>query len=134
MNNSHVLPALIRKFHTAKVNGESEVEIWGTGSPLREFLHVDDLAEACYFLMENYSSGETINVGYGSDLSIKALTELIKDVIGFEGELTFNASKPDGTPRKIMSSERINSLGWGPKITLEEGIRDVYKNVDKSNW
>lgn len=134
LNNSHVLPALIRKFHTAKVNGESEVEIWGTGSPLREFLHVDDLAEACYFLMENYSSGETINVGYGSDLSIKALTELIKDVIGFEGELTFNASKPDGTPRKIMSSERINSLGWGPKITLEEGIRDVYKNVDKSNW
>ena len=134
LNNSHVLPALIRKFHTAKVNGESEVEIWGTGSPLREFLHVDDLAEACYFLMENYSSGETINVGYGSDLSIKSLAKLIKDVVDFDGKLTFNASKPDGTPRKIMSSERINSMGWKPKITLEEGIRNVYENVDKTNW
>ena len=134
LNNSHVLPALIRKFHTAKVNGESEVEIWGTGSPLREFLHVDDLAEACYFLMENYSRGETINVGYGSDLSIKSLAKLIKDVVDFDGKLTFNASKPDGTPRKIMSSERINSMGWKPKITLEEGIRNVYENVDKTNW
>ncbi|MBU2916039.1 GDP-L-fucose synthase family protein [Reichenbachiella agariperforans] len=134
LNNSHVLPALIRKFHTAKVNNESKVEIWGTGFPMREFLHVDDLAEACSFLMENYSEGQPINIGYGSDLTIKELAETIKYVVGFEGELVFNTDKPDGTPKKLMSSERINDLGWSAKISLKEGVEAVYAAVDKSEW
>ncbi|MEQ8518904.1 MAG: GDP-L-fucose synthase [Cytophagales bacterium] len=134
LEKSHVLPALIRKFHTAKLKGLSEVEIWGTGSPLREFLHVDDLAEACYFLMQNYSDKQTINVGFGTDLSIKELAEMIKDVIGFEGDLVFNSTKPDGTPRKLMSSERIHSMGWEAKINLRSGIETVYQEVDKSEW
>lgn len=134
LNNSHVLPALIRKFHTAKINQEPKVEIWGTGSPMREFLHVDDLAEACYFLMQNYSDGQTINIGFGSDLTIKELATTIKDVVGYSGELTFNTEKPDGTPKKLMSSERINTLGWKAKVNLRDGIQRVYENVDKSNW
>ncbi|MEQ8358775.1 MAG: GDP-L-fucose synthase [Cytophagales bacterium] len=134
LEKSHVLPALIRKFHTAKLKGLSEVEIWGTGSPLREFLHVDDLAEACYFLMQNYSDKQTINVGFGTDLSIKELAEMIKDIIGFEGDLVFNSTKPDGTPRKLMSSERIHSMGWEAKINLRSGIETVYQEVDKSEW
>ncbi len=134
LQNSHVLPALIRKFHTAKMNGDKEVMVWGTGSPLREFLHVDDLAEACYFLMYNYSDPQTINVGFGDDLSIKDLALTVKEVVGFEGELVFDTSKPDGTPRKLMSSERLRALGWEPKISLKEGITQVYKEVDKSGW
>lgn len=134
LNNSHVLPALLRKFHTAKVKEQKQVEIWGTGTPLREFLHVDDLAEACFFLMENYSDGQTINVGFGSDVSIKDLALLLKEVVGFQGDLVFNSDKPDGTPRKLMSSERINNLGWKAKISLEEGIQSVYRDVDKSSW
>lgn len=134
LNNSHVLPALIRKFHTAKVNGDKEVVVWGTGSPLREFLHVDDLAQACYFLMGNYSDGQTINVGYGEDLSIKDLALTVKEVIGFEGELVFDTSKPDGTPKKLMDSSRLRALGWEPKIGLKEGIERVYAEVDKSDW
>tara|TARA_B100001245_G_C22879271_1_gene422766 strand:+ start:224 stop:1156 length:933 start_codon:yes stop_codon:yes gene_type:complete len=134
LNNSHVLPALLRKFHTAKANNSSTVEVWGSGSPLREFLHVDDLAEACFFLMENYSDGQTMNVGYGEDITIKDLALTIKDIVGFEGELVFDSSKPDGTPRKLMSSERIHSLGWKPKIDLKAGISSVYEAVDKSDW
>ncbi|MCV9388495.1 GDP-L-fucose synthase [Reichenbachiella ulvae] len=134
LNNSHVLPALIRKFHTAKVNNTAQVEIWGTGSPMREFLHVDDLAEACFFLMENYSDGQTINIGFGSDLTIKDLALTVKEVVGYEGDLIFNTDKPDGTPKKLMSSERINALGWSAKISLKDGIEKVYAEVDKSDW
>lgn len=134
LNKSHVLPALIRKFHTAKVSNAASVEVWGSGSPLREFLHVDDLAEACLFLMNCYSNEQTINVGFGSDLTIKELALKIKKIVGFEGNLIFNASKPDGTPKKLMDSTRIHSLGWKPKIGLDEGIKMVYDEVDKSNW
>ncbi|WP_421892773.1 GDP-L-fucose synthase family protein [Marinoscillum sp.] len=132
--NSHVLPALIRKFHTAKVTSTPEVSIWGTGSPLREFLHVDDLAEACLFLMNHYSSEKTINVGFGEDLSIKDLALMVKDVVGFSGDLIFDDTKPNGTPRKLMDSSKLRALGWTPKISLAEGIRKVYAEVDKSLW
>lgn len=124
--NSHVLPALIRKFHEAKVNGSEEVNIWGSGSPMREFLFADDLAEACYFLMQNYDEAGFLNIGTGVDLSIKDLALLIKKVIGFEGELTFDSSKPDGTPRKLMDVSKLHSLGWKHKIELEEGIKLAY--------
>lgn len=134
LNNSHVLPALIRKFHTAKVNKEPNVIVWGTGSPLREFLHVDDLAEALIFLMNHYDEKLFVNVGYGEDLSIKDLALLVKEVVGYEGELVFDNSKPDGTPRKLMDSSRIHKLGWKPKISLREGIAQVYEAVDKSGW
>ncbi|MFT5600890.1 MAG: GDP-L-fucose synthase [Flavobacteriales bacterium] len=127
--NSHVLPALLRKFHTAKTQGQPSVEIWGSGSPLREFLHVDDLANACFHLMQNYSNKEIVNVGCGNDISIRDLALLIKDIVGFEGSLTFDSSKPDGTPRKLMDVSRINKLGWSQNITLEEGIKSVYKSV-----
>lgn len=126
LKNSHVLPALLRKFHTAKVNGAESVEIWGTGSPLREFLHVDDLADACYYLMQNYSEELFVNVGSGVELSIKDLALLVKQVVGFEGQLTFDTTKPDGTPRKLMDVSRINSFGWKHKIDLEEGVKRVY--------
>ncbi|MEQ8881863.1 MAG: GDP-L-fucose synthase [Cyclobacteriaceae bacterium] len=134
LNNSHVLPALIRKFHSAKVNKDPNVTVWGTGSPLREFLHVDDLAEALVFLMNNYDEKLFVNVGYGEDLSIKDLALLVKEVVGYEGELVFDNSKPDGTPRKLMDSSRIHKLGWKPKISLREGIAQVYEAVDKSGW
>jgi len=129
LNNSHVLPALLRKFHHAKVNNQTEVEIWGTGSPLREFLHVDDLADACLFLMENFNEKGFVNVGYGEDISIKYLAYLIKEVVGFEGELVFDESKPDGTPRKLMDNSKINNMGWSPKISLKEGVSMVYDDV-----
>ena len=125
--NSHVLPALIRKIHEAKVNGQKEVEVWGSGKPLREFLHVDDLAEACLFLMENYNDSGFLNIGTGSDLSIRELAQLIADVVGFDGELRFDPSKPDGTPRKLMDVSRMNALGWKHRIGLREGIEAVYK-------
>lgn len=134
LNNSHVLPALIRKFHTARVNKEPNVTVWGTGSPLREFLHVDDLAEALVFLMNHYDEKQFVNVGYGEDLSIKDLALLIKEIVGYEGDLVFDTSKPDGTPRKLMDSSRIHKLGWEPKISLREGIAKVYEAVDKSGW
>ncbi|MCX2452860.1 GDP-L-fucose synthase [Pedobacter sp. PLR] len=124
--NSHVLPALIRKFHEAKVNGTTEVNIWGSGSPMREFLFADDLAEACYFLMQNYDEAGFVNIGTGVDLSIKDLALLIKKVIGFEGDLTFDSSKPDGTPRKLMDVSKLHELGWKHKIELEEGIKMAY--------
>ncbi|AOM76695.1 GDP-L-fucose synthase [Pedobacter steynii] len=126
--NSHVLPALIRKFHEAKENGSAEVIIWGSGSPLREFLFADDLAEACYFLMQSYNDGGFLNIGTGHDLSIKDLALLVKKVIGFEGELTFDSSKPDGTPRKLMDVSRLHDLGWKHHIELEEGIQLAYQD------
>jgi GDP-L-fucose synthase len=126
--NSHVLPALIRKFHEAKVNQLPQVEIWGTGSPLREFLFADDLADAALFLMLNYNGKQFVNIGSGTDLSIKDLAILIKDTIGYTGELVFNASKPDGTPRKLMDVSYLHSLGWQHKIQLEEGIQLAYND------
>ena len=126
LNNSHVLPAMIRKFHEAKENGHSPVTLWGDGSPMREFLHTDDLAEALVFLMENYSEKQFINVGYGSDVTIKELAELIQKTVGHEGEVQWDSSKPNGTPKKLMDSSKLRSLGWAPKISLEEGIQSVY--------
>ncbi|MCB0816466.1 MAG: GDP-L-fucose synthase, partial [Flavobacteriales bacterium] len=120
LNNSHVLPALIRKFHTAKVKGEPTVTVWGSGSPRREFLHVDDLADACLFLLKNYNEELFVNVGTGEDLTIRELAELIKDVVGFEGELVWDSSKPDGTPRKLMDVGRLHAMGWKHKIGLRE--------------
>ncbi len=128
--NSHVLPALISKFHTAKEQNFSSVEIWGSGTPKREFLHVDDLADACYFLMEKYNSREIINVGTGFDLSIKDLAMLIQTCIGYQGDLHFNAEQPDGTPRKLLDTSKINNLGWFAKIELEEGIRKIYSEFE----
>jgi GDP-L-fucose synthase len=125
LQNAHVLPALIRKFYEAKVEAKPYVEIWGTGSPKREFLHVDDLADACLFLMLNYDSPEIINVGTGEDLTIRDLALLIKKCVGYDGELKFNTDKPDGTPRKLLDVSRINKLGWKARIGLEEGVRAV---------
>lgn len=124
--NSHVLPALMRRIHEAKVAGEPQVVIWGSGTPRREFLHVDDLASASVFLLENYDSPDTINVGVGEDLSIRELAELLADVIGYEGELVQDTSKPDGTPRKVLDVSRLKGLGWEPRIGLREGIAETY--------
>ena len=132
LNNSHVLPALIRKFHTAKITNAPSVEVWGTGSPMREFLHVNDLADACYFLLQNYNDELFVNIGTGEDLSIKALAEMIKDIVGFTGELKWNTEKPDGTPRKLMDVSRLHNLGWKHKIGLREGITSVYAEFAKS--
>ena len=129
LETSHVLPAMLRKIHTAKVNGHPSVPLWGTGSPKREFLHVDDLAEACVHLMDTYSGEEWVNVGTGEDLSIKSLAELICDIVGYTGELDWDTSKPDGTPRKLMNVDRINGLGWKASIGLREGIERVYAEV-----
>jgi len=128
LQNSHVLPALIRKFHEAKENNEPEVVMWGTGSPKREFLHVDDLAEACVFLMETYNERQFVNVGTGEDVTIKDLALLIKEIVGYEGEIVNDTSKPDGTPRKLMDVSRIHKLGWKHKIDLRDGIQSVYKS------
>ncbi|GAB4119264.1 MAG: GDP-L-fucose synthase [Thermoflexibacter sp.] len=133
LEKSHVLPALIRKFHTAKINHLPSVEIWGTGSPRREFLHVDDLAEACLFLMQNYNEEQFLNVGTGEDITIKDLALLVKKIVGYEGEIYFNTSKPDGTPRKLMDVSRLHNLGWKHKISLEEGIKSVYEFIDWSS-
>lgn len=127
LQNSHVLPALIRKFHEAKKEGKKEVVIWGTGSPKREFLHADDLADACYYLMQNYDEPGLVNIGTGEDISIKDLALLIKGIVGYEGELVTDTSKPDGTPRKLMDVSKLTSRGWKYKISLEEGIKAVYK-------
>jgi GDP-L-fucose synthase len=123
---SHVLPALIRRFHEAKLAGAPEVVIWGTGTPRRELLHVDDLAEACVFVMRQYDDPRILNIGTGEDLSIRDLAELVKDVVGFPGALAFDPSKPDGTPRKLLDVSRINALGWKAKITLRRGIEETY--------
>lgn len=126
--HSHVLPALIRRFHEAKENGLSRVTCWGTGSPLREFLYVDDLADACVFLMNNYSGNETVNVGTGKELTIKELTELVAKVVGFEGEILWDPSKPDGTPRKLLDVSKLKKLGWHYQTELEDGIRLSYQD------
>jgi GDP-L-fucose synthase len=131
LKNSHVLPALLRKFHEAKVSGNREVVVWGTGAPLREFLHVDDLAGACVFLMHEYNEPNLINVGTGEEISIKDLALLIKDIVGFEGELTFDTSKPDGTPRKLMDVGKLHKLGWKHRIGLKEGVEQVYQAFQK---
>ena len=128
LQNSHVLPALIRKFHEAKVSGAKQVVCWGTGAPLREFLYADDLARACIFLMENYSEEQFINVGYGSDVSIRELAETVKRIIGFTGEIVWDKSKPDGTPRKLMDSCRLLALAWKPQVDLEQGIALAYED------
>ncbi|ADE35625.1 GDP-L-fucose synthase [Methanohalophilus mahii] len=130
LETSHVMPALIRKFHEAKINNESKVTIWGSGSPKREFLHVDDMADACIYLMENYDYadiGEFVNIGVGKDLSIKELAELIKDVVGYEGDIVYDSSKPDGTPRKLLDVSKLNGLGWTSSIGLKEGIKATYR-------
>ena len=127
LETSHVLPALIRKFHDAKESGASEVTVWGTGRPRREFLHADDLADAAVFLLEHYDSPEIINVGCGQDHSIRELAELIQQIVGFQGRLVFDASKPDGTPRKLLDTSRLESLGWKPRIGLREGIEQTYR-------
>ena len=129
LKNSHVLPALLRKFHTAKVENTPSVEIWGSGSPKREFLHVNDLAEACVFLLEDYEGTDWLNIGTGTDVSIKDLALLVKKVVGYDGELKFDPSKPDGTPRKLMNVDKIHALGWKHKIDLEYGIKKVYEEV-----
>ena len=127
LQDSHVLPALIRKFHEAKQAGEKNVTVWGTGSPRREFLHADDLADACVFLMQNYSSPEIVNVGWGKDISIAELAELVRSVVGFDGDIVYDRDKPDGTPRKLLDSSRLTALGWTPSISLEEGIVQTYE-------
>jgi len=132
LQNSHVLPALLRKFHEAKKSGNASVEVWGSGLPKREFLHVNDLAEACVFLMTQYDGTEWLNIGTGEDISIKELALLIKSIVGFEGELIFDSSKPDGTPRKLMDVSRLHKLGWKHKIDLKEGIERVYSEFKQS--
>jgi GDP-L-fucose synthase len=129
LNNSHVFPALLRKFIEAKNNGEQSVTIWGTGTPLREFLHVDDLADACLFLMKNYNEKEFLNIGVGHDISIIDLAKMVKEIVGFEGEIILDKSKPDGTPRKLMDVSKLRELGWEVKISLEKGIEDVFQTV-----
>lgn len=128
LQSSHVLPALMRKFHEAKEENKASVEIWGTGTPKREFLYSDDLADACLFLMQHYNDDEIVNIGVGEDVTIRELAETIKDVVGFEGELTFDTSKPDGTPRKLVDTSKINGLGWSANVDLQDGVQRAY------NW
>jgi GDP-L-fucose synthase len=127
LEKSHVLPALIRKFHEAKMAGMATVTVWGSGKPMREFLHVDDCAEACVFLLENYAGNDIVNIGTGSDVSIAALAELVRQVVGFEGEIVFDSGKPDGTPRKLVDASRIQALGWRASISLEAGAKETYR-------
>jgi GDP-L-fucose synthase len=134
LNNSHVLPALLRKFITAKQNGAGSVTVWGSGSPMREFLHTDDLADACLFLMDNYNEAGLVNIGVGEDISILNLAKLVKNIVGFEGEIVTDTSKPDGTPRKLMDVSKLNSLGWKASISLEEGIQKVFEEIKDRNW
>lgn len=134
LKNSHVLPALIRKFHEAKKNNISEVIMWGTGSPKREFLHVDDLADACFFMLESFNQGGHLNVGTGVDISIKEVAEMIKEVVGYQGEIKNDLSKPDGTPRKLMDVNKINEMGWKHKIDLKNGIQMVYDGLTNQDW
>lgn len=126
LNNSHVMPALIRKFYEAKLNGKETVECWGTGNPLREFLYVDDMADACVYLLENYDGEEHVNIGTGKEISIRELTETIKKIVGYEGEIIWNTSMPDGTPRKLTSVDKLHSLGWKHKVELEAGIKCAF--------
>lgn len=132
LKTSHVLPALIRKFHEAKINNSSNVEVWGSGSPMREFLHVDDMADACVYLMLNYEGKQFVNIGTGVDVTIKQLALKIKEIVGFTGDLTFDSSKPDGTPRKLMDVSYLHSLGWKHTINLEEGLKITYQEYLKT--
>lgn len=132
LKSSHVLPALIRKFHEAKVNGSETVEVWGSGTPLREFIYVDDMADACVFLMENYDGEQHVNIGTGEEVSIRQLAETVKEVVGFEGELVFNTDMPDGTPRKLTTVDKLYGLGWKHKVSLEKGIELTYEWFKKS--
>lgn len=134
LENSHVLPALLRKFIEAKQNNHNEVSIWGSGSPMREFLYVDDLADACLFLMNNYNDIETLNIGTGEEISIKELAKTIMKIVGFEGNLFFDTSKPDGTPRKLLDVSKVNSLGWKHKVSLEEGINRTLNWIKEHNF
>lgn len=127
LENSHVLPAMIRKFHEAKVSGKDEVELWGDGSPLREFLYVDDMADACIYLLENYSGEEHVNIGTGKEITIKALAELVRDIVGFKGEIRWNTDMPNGTPRKLCDVTKLHDIGWKEKVDLPEGIRLEYE-------
>lgn len=127
LENSHVLPAMIRKFHEAKVSGAGEVELWGDGSPLREFLYVDDMADACIYLLENYSGEEHVNIGTGKEITIKALAELVRDIVGFKGEIRWNKDMPNGTPRKLCDVTKLHDIGWKEKVDLPEGIRLEYE-------
>ena len=133
LNSSHVLPALIRKFHEAKKNNSPSVMLWGSGKPRREFLHADDLADACFFLMQNYNEPGLVNVGVGEDLEIKELALLIGKIVGYEGEIQHDLTKPDGTPRKLMDVSKLHSFGWKARISLEEGLRRVYEEFKKAN-
>ena len=134
LEKSHVLPALIRKFHEAKKNNAPKVVMWGTGKPLREFLHVDDLADACFYLMQNYNEPGPVNIGVGEDISIKDLALLIKKTVGYKGAIVHDLEKPDGTPRKLMDVSKINAAGWKAKIGLEEGIKKVYQDLKNKAW
>ncbi len=134
LEKSHVLPALLRKFITAKRKSESFVTLWGTGSPFREFLYVDDLADACFYLMNHYSESGLINIGYGEDISIKDLADLVKKITEFEGEIIWDTSKPDGTPKKLMDVTKLAQKGWKASISLEEGIRKVYEEIKNTDW
>jgi GDP-L-fucose synthase len=134
LNNSHVLPALLRKFHSAKVDASESVEVWGSGSPMREFLHVDDLAEACVYLLKNYNDKQFVNIGTGTDVTIKQLAETIKEIVGFQGDLIWNTEKPDGTPRKLMDVSKMHQMGWKHKIDLREGIQRVYEEVQHMDF
>lgn len=134
LNNSHVLPALLRKFITAKNKGATSVTIWGTGSPLREFLHADDLAAACLFLMDNHNEAGLVNIGVGDDISILGLAKMVKQIVGFEGTILNDTSKPDGTPRKLMDVSKLTNLGWKASISLENGIKKVYEEIKDQNW
>ena len=134
LQGSHVLPALIRKFHEAKKGNQKEVTIWGSGTPLREFMHVDDLGEAVVFLMNNYNEPGFINVGSGDEISILALAILVKEIVGFEGSIIHDTSKPDGTPRKLMDNSRLTAMGWKASISLEDGIREVYNQLSEQDW
>ena len=134
LNNSHVLPALLRKFITAKNERTTSVTIWGTGSPLREFLHADDLAAACLFLMETHNESGLVNIGVGEDISILDLANLVKKIVGFEGEIITDTTKPDGTPRKLMDVSKLNALGWKASVSLEEGVKMVYEEIKNQKW
>ena len=127
LENSHVLPALMRKFHEAKVKNEPTVTVWGSGKPLREFLNVDDLADACLYLMDHYSGNEFFNVGSGKEITILELAEMVKKVTGYQGKIVMDSSKPDGTPRKLTDISRLKAMGWEPKIDLEEGLKQTYE-------
>jgi len=134
LNKSHVLPALLRKFITAKRENAPFVEMWGTGSPLREFLHVDDLAKACFFLMQNYNEQGLVNVGVGTDVTILQLAQLVQKIVGYTGEIKLDTSKPDGTPRKLMDVQKLTNFGWKASISLEEGIKSVYEEIKDKQW